>query len=99
VLYLFESISVYHDQHHKCDHQVFLIFKGLFPIVGCALSLCVLSLCALCLEPLCPRTYTMKFPIGAPGLGAELPNEIRVLKCVGVFNLESRKGNTRPWSI
>jgi hypothetical protein len=47
--------------------------------------------------PLCPRTYTMKFPIGAPGLGTELPNEIRVLKCVGVFNLESRKGNTRPW--
>jgi hypothetical protein len=46
--------------------------------------------------PLCPRTYTIKFPIGAPGvaIGAELPNAIRVLKCVGVFNLESRKGNT-----
>jgi hypothetical protein len=41
----------------------------------------------------------MKLPIGAPGLGAELPDEIRVLKCVGVFNLESQKGNTRPWSI
>jgi hypothetical protein len=33
----------------------------------------------------------MKFLIGALGLGAELPNEIRVLKCVGVFNLESWK--------
>jgi hypothetical protein len=41
----------------------------------------------------------MKFLTGAPGLGAELPNAIRVLKCVGVLNLESRKGNKRPWSI
>jgi hypothetical protein len=23
VLYLFTSISIYHDQHHKCDNQVF----------------------------------------------------------------------------
>jgi hypothetical protein len=27
----------------------------------------------------------MKFLIGAPGLGAKLPNEIRVLKFVGAF--------------
>jgi hypothetical protein len=47
---------------------------------------------------LCPWTHDMKFLIGALGLGAELPNEIRVLKCVGVFNLESQKGNTRLWS-
>jgi hypothetical protein len=41
----------------------------------------------------------MKFLIRAPGLGAELPNEIRVVKCVGVFNLESREGNTQLWSM
>jgi hypothetical protein len=47
MLYLFTSVLVYHDQHHKCDHQVFLIFEGLFPIVGCAFVPCALSHCAL----------------------------------------------------
>jgi hypothetical protein len=31
--------------------------------------------------------YTVKFLIGAPGLGAERPYEIMVLKCVWVFSI------------
>jgi hypothetical protein len=31
VLYLLTSISVYHNQHHKCDHQVFLILRDCSP--------------------------------------------------------------------
>jgi hypothetical protein len=31
--------------------------------------------------------YTVKFLIGAPGLGAKLPYEIMVLKCVWVFSI------------
>jgi hypothetical protein len=47
----------------------------------------------------CIEINTARLLFGALGFGPELPTKISVMKRVGAFDLESRKGITRLWSI